>query len=154
VAFLHEVDDINLRRRDRAVQIVTDALGGSVFDRRITVLGAAFKPHSDDVRDSPALDVATRLHGLGARVTVTDPQAIDNARRISPQLSYVRDRDEALQGAELVLLVTEWDEYRRQLEAGHAASLMDGRIVVDGRNCWDPEEWRAAGFAYYGMGRP
>ncbi|MFE6995712.1 UDP binding domain-containing protein [Microbacterium sp. NPDC057659] len=107
-----------MRRRDRAVQIVTDALGGSVFDRRIAVLGAAFKPHSDDVRDSPALDVATRLHGLGARVTVTDPQAIDNARRISPQLTYVRDRDEALQGAEVLLLVTEWastgDSLRRR----------------------------------------
>ncbi|SFR78101.1 UDPglucose 6-dehydrogenase [Microbacterium azadirachtae] len=154
VAFLREIDDINLRRRDRAVHLVVEALGGSVFEKNVTVLGAAFKPHSDDIRDSPALDVATRLHGLGAHITVTDPAAIDNARRVSPQLRYVDDRDEAIRGADLVIVVTEWDEYRRQLDPEHAASLVAGKIVVDGRNCLDAQAWRAAGFAYYGMGRP
>src|SRR6185437_12954537 len=86
VTFLREMDAINLRRRDRAVDLVIDAVGGSVYEKNVTVLGAAFKPYSDDIRDSPALDVAVRLHGLGARVTVTDPEAIDNARRIHPQL--------------------------------------------------------------------
>ncbi len=154
VAFLREMDAINLRRRDRAVQLVIDALGGSVFKKNVTVLGAAFKPHSDDVRDSPALDVAVRLRGLGAWVTITDPAAIDNARRLHPQLNYVDDRDEALRGADAVIVVTEWDEYRRQLSPEHAGSLAAGRVIVDGRNCLDPTAWRAAGWTYFGMGRP
>ncbi|WP_426184751.1 UDP-glucose dehydrogenase family protein [Microbacterium sp. TWP3-1-2b2] len=154
VGFLREVDEINMRRRDRAVAIVEEALGGSVFEKQITVLGAAFKPHSDDVRDSPALDVATRLHGLGAKVKVTDPAAIENARRVSPQLTYVADRDEALEGADLVLLVTEWDEYRREMHPLQVADLVSASIIVDGRNCLDAREWRDAGFVYYGMGRP
>lgn len=154
VAFLREVDAINLRRRDRAVDLVVTALDGAVFEKKVTVLGAAFKPHSDDIRDSPALDVAVRLRGLGADVTVTDPEAIENARRIHPQLNYVADRDEALRGADAVIVVTEWDEYRRQLDPAHAASLTNGQIIVDGRNCLDPAAWRAAGWEYYGMGRP
>ncbi|MFI8593142.1 UDP-glucose dehydrogenase family protein [Microbacterium sp. NPDC078428] len=154
VAFLREVDAINLRRRERAVQLVIESLGGSVFKKNITVLGAAFKPHSDDIRDSPALDVAVRLRGLGAWVTVTDPEALENAERIHPQLSYEKDRDEALRGADLVLVVTEWDEYRRQLSPKHAATLTAGRIVVDGRNCLDAAAWRDAGWEYHGMGRP
>lgn len=154
VAFLRQVDEINLRRRDRAVQLVVDGLGGSVFEKKVTVLGAAFKPHSDDIRDSPALDVAVRLHGLGANVTVTDPAAIENARRIHPQLTYVEDRDEAIRDADALVLVTEWDEYRRQLPPEHASSLTDGRVVVDGRNGLDAAAWRAAGWTYYGMGRP
>ncbi len=153
VAFLREVDAINLRRRDRAIQLVIDALGGSVFKRNITVLGAAFKPHSDDIRDSPALHAAVQLRGLGAWVTVTDPAALDNARRLHPQLNYVDDRDEALRQADAVLVVTEWDEYRRQLDPVHAASLTAGKVVVDGRNCLDSNAWREAGWAYYGMGR-
>jgi UDPglucose 6-dehydrogenase len=154
VAFLREVDEINLRRRERAVQLVVEGLGGQVFEKNITVLGAAFKPHSDDIRDSPALDVAVRLHGLGANVTVTDPAAIENARRIHPQLTYVEDRDEALSGADAVILVTEWDEYRRELDPTHASTLAKGRVVVDGRNGLNAAAWRAAGWTYYGMGRP
>ena len=154
VAFLRQVDEINLRRRERAVQLVVEGLGGSVFEKNVTVLGAAFKPHSDDIRDSPALDVAVRLHGLGASVTVTDPAAIENARRVHPQLTYVLDRDEALRDADGVVLVTEWDEYRRELEPSHASSLARGRVVVDGRNGLDAAAWRAAGWTYFGMGRP
>lgn len=154
VAFLREVDEINLRRRDRAVQLAVHALGGTVFGKKIAVLGAAFKPHSDDVRDSPALDVAVRLYGLGARVVVTDPEAIDNARRAHPQLTYKASRDEAIRDAEAVILVTEWDEYRRQLSPEHASALTSGRVIVDGRNGLDATAWRAAGWRYYGMGRP
>lgn len=154
VAFLREVDEINLRRRDRAVQLVVDGLGGSAFNKKIAVLGAAFKPHSDDIRDSPALDVAVRLHGLGARVTVTDPAAIDNARRVHPQLTYEASRDETIRDADAVILVTEWDEYRRDLTPEHASSLTGGRLVVDGRNGLDAAAWRAAGWRYHGMGRP
>ncbi|APZ35225.1 UDP-glucose 6-dehydrogenase [Microbacterium aurum] len=154
VAFLREVDEINLRRRDRAVQLVVDALGGQVFQKKVTVLGAAFKPYSDDIRDSPALDVAVRLYGLGAQVTVTDPEAIDNARRAHPQLTYVADRDEAIRDADALVLVTEWDEYRRELAPSHASTLTAGRVIVDGRNGLDPAAWRAEGWTYLGMGRP
>ena len=153
IAFLREVDEINLRRRTRAVQLVVEALGGSVHRKRITVLGAAFKPHSDDARDSPALEVAVRLHGLGAEVRVTDPQAIENARRVHPHLTYVADRDEAIAGADAIVLVTEWDEFRRELTPEHASSLTAGRVIVDGRNCLDPAAWRAAGWQYAGLGR-
>ena len=153
VGFLHEVDAINLRRRDRAVRLVVDALGGLVFGRRIAVLGAAFKPFSDDVRDSPALEVAVRLRGLGADVVVTDPAALENARARHPQLGYASSRDEALRDADAVVVVTEWDEYRRELTPQHAAGLVRGRIVIDGRNCLDADAWRAAGWTYRGMGR-
>lgn len=153
VGFLREVDTINLRRRDRAVQIVVDALGGLVFGRRIAVLGAAFKPFSDDIRDSPALDVAVRLRGLGADVIVTDPAALDNASALHPQLGYARERDDALRDADAVVVVTEWDEYRRDLSPLRAAGLVRRRIIIDGRNCLDAEAWRAAGWDYHGMGR-
>ncbi|WP_417561588.1 UDP-glucose dehydrogenase family protein [Microbacterium sp.] len=154
VGFLREVDAINLRRRDRAVQLVVGALDGVVFQKKVAVLGAAFKPHSDDIRDSPALEVASRLKGLGADVVVTDPQALENAARVHPQLTYEPSLDETLRGADVVVLVTEWDEYRRQLTPEHAGSLVAQRVVVDGRNSYDPALWRAAGWTYYGMGRP
>lgn len=154
VAFLREMDAINLRRRDRAVELVAEAAGGSVFEKRIAVLGAAFKPHSDDIRDSPALEVAVRLRGLGADVIVTDPAAIDNARRVHPQLTYVAERDDALRDADVTVVVTEWDEYRRELSPEHAAELVGARAIVDGRNCLDASAWRTAGWSYYGMGRP
>ncbi|MEU4016071.1 UDP-glucose/GDP-mannose dehydrogenase family protein [Microbacterium sp. NPDC028030] len=153
VGFLREVDAINLRRRERAVRLVVDALGGLVFGRRIAVLGAAFKPFSDDIRDSPALDVAVRLRGLGADVVVTDPAAIDNASAAHPQLGYARDRDEALRDADAIVVVTEWDEYRRDLSPEHAGALVRGRVVVDGRSCLDAAAWRAAGWQYHGLGR-
>ncbi|MFB4351545.1 UDP-glucose/GDP-mannose dehydrogenase family protein [Microbacterium sp. LS_15] len=153
VGFLREVDGINMRRRDRAVRMVVDALGGLVFGRRIAVLGAAFKPFSDDIRDSPALDVAVRLRGLGADVVVTDPAALDNAAAAHPQLGYAAERDDALRDADAVVVVTEWDLYRRELSPEHAGSLVAGRVIVDGRNCLDAAAWRAAGWAYHGMGR-
>ncbi|REJ08062.1 UDP-glucose/GDP-mannose dehydrogenase family protein [Microbacterium bovistercoris] len=151
VSFLREVDAVNLRRRDRAVQLAVDSLGGSVFGKRVAVLGAAFKANSDDVRDSPALDVAVRLHGMGAVVVVSDPQAIENARRLHPQLAY-GSSDEAMRGADAVMVLTEWGEYRR-LDPVHASTLAAGRIVIDGRNCIDADAWRAAGWTYRGMGR-
>ncbi|RZI86984.1 MAG: UDP-glucose/GDP-mannose dehydrogenase family protein, partial [Microbacterium sp.] len=153
VAFLREVDAINLRRRARAAELVVEAFGGAVHGKRIAVLGAAFKPHSDDIRDSPALDVAVQLKGLGAEVVVTDPAALHNARRAHPQLTYEDDRDTALSQADAVVLVTEWDEYRRELSPEHAAALTHGRIIVDGRNCLDAAAWKAAGWTYRGMGR-
>lgn len=154
VGFLREVDAINLRRRERAVNLVLEALGSTPLGKKVAVLGAAFKPFSDDTRDSPALDVATRLHGLGAQVVVTDPQAIENARRVHPQLEYEVELDRALEGAEAMLIVTEWNEYRRELTPQHAGALVRVKTLVDGRNCLDPSLWRTAGWEYRGMGRP
>lgn len=152
VAFLRQVDAINLRRRERAVELAVEMLGGSVYERRVAVLGLTFKPDSDDTRDSPALDVAARLHGLGARVRATDPHGIDNARLRHPQLDYVATAGKALQDAELAVLVTEWREYR-ELDPVRVAALMAEPRLIDARNVLDPAAWRAAGFAYRGLGR-
>lgn len=152
VAFLRQVDAINLRRRERAVELAVEMLGGSVYERRVAVLGLTFKPDSDDTRDSPALDVAARLHGLGARVRATDPHGIANARLRHPQLDYVATAEEALREADLAVLVTEWREYR-DLEPDRVAALMSGPRIIDARNVLDPAAWRAAGFAYRGLGR-
>ena len=152
VAFLKEVDAINLRRRRRVVELAQEALGGAVFGRRVAVLGVTFKPHSDDVRDSPALDVAVQLTGLGADVVVTDPEGIDNARARHPQLQYSNATDEALRHADLVVLVTEWPEYVG-LDPAHVREIARGSTVIDGRNALDAAAWKAAGWRYVGMGR-
>ncbi|WP_370617608.1 UDP-glucose dehydrogenase family protein [Mumia sp. Pv 4-285] len=153
LTFLREVDTINLRRRDRVVEMARQMLDGAVAGRRIAVLGAAFKPNSDDVRDSPALDVAARLHLHGAEVRVTDPHAIPNARGIQPDLSYVASVGEAVDGADLVLLLTEWREYA-DLDPVVLASKVRGTAIVDARNVLDPVAWRGAGWTYRGLGRP
>lgn len=152
-AFLKEIDSINMRRRAHAVTLVDNALGGDIRGKKVTVLGAAFKPHSDDIRDSPGLDVAEQLHQPGAKILVTDPEALNNARRVKPHLNYEADRDTALAGAGAVVLVTEWDHYRRELSLENASILTKGRIIVDGRNCLDSEAWRSAGWTYIGMGK-
>lgn len=154
VAFLKEVDAINLRRRSHAVNLVVAALGGDISGKQVTVLGAAFKPHSDDIRDSPGLYVAEQLHQLGATVIVTDPEALPNAQTVKPHMNYEADRDTALTGADAVVLVTEWDHYRRELSPEHAAVLTSGHIIIDGRNCLDSQAWREAGWTYFGMGKP
>ncbi len=153
LAFLKEVDTINLRQRQRVVDLAVDALDGSVFRKKVAVLGVTFKPESDDVRDSPALDVAVTLKGLGADVVATDPEGIENARLRHPQLDYTSSAREALRDADLVVLVTEWREYRA-LDPEHTAGLVRGRRIIDGRNVLDPVAWRAAGWAYRGIGRP
>jgi len=153
VSFLKAVDAINLRRRARLVGHVVELLDGEPFGKEVTVLGLAFKPHSDDVRDSPALEVAVRLNGLGAHVRATDPKAIDNARAVHPQLDYRESFEDAVVGADVIVLVTEWDEYR-YLDPDAVAPLVAQRRVVDGRNSYDPQKWRAAGWEYRGFGRP
>lgn len=153
VAFLKEVDAINLRRRQRVIDLVKEVLGGSAYQRRVTVLGLAFKPDSDDIRDSPALDVAVQLHGLGADVVAWDPQAVDNARAAHPQLAFASGIDDALEGAEAVVLATEWPQFR-DLDPASTAAQVASPVVIDGRNVLDPESWRAAGWTYRGLGRP
>ena len=153
VAFLKEIDKINLRRRQRVVDLTVDALGDSVYNAKVAVLGLSFKPYSDDVRDSPALDVAVQLRGLGAEVMATDPQAIDNSRARHPQLVYSKSLEDTLRGADAVVLVTEWPEFRH-LDPVWAGSLVATKTVIDGRNALDPAVWRAAGWTYRGLGRP
>lgn len=153
VAFLHEVDQINLRARSRVVQLTQRVLGGSVNGRKVAVLGLAFKPQSDDVRDSPALDVAVQLNGLGAEVVATDPRAIANSRRLHPQLRYEEELDAALRDADAVVLVTEWREYR-DLDPEALARIVRTPVIVDARNCLDRDAWTAAGWTYRGLGRP
>jgi UDPglucose 6-dehydrogenase len=153
VAFLKEVDSINLRQRDRVVDMVVDALGGNVFQKKVAVLGLAFKPSSDDIRDSPALDVAVRLHGLGAQVVATDPEAIANSRHLHPQLTFVAEPMDALTDADIVVVVTEWEAFRALVPA-EVSAVASGRMIIDGRNCLDASAWRDAGWVYKGLGRP
>jgi UDPglucose 6-dehydrogenase len=153
LTFLKEVDQINLRRRERMVELVVESFGGQVYERKVAVLGLAFKPNSDDVRDSPALDVAVRLNGLGADVVATDPAAIPNSVRLHPQLGFASRTQDALTDADAVVLVTEWDEYRT-LDPVRTAGLVKQQLIFDGRNVLDPVAWRGAGWTYVGMGRP
>ena len=153
VAFLREVDQINLRRRAHTVDLAREALGGSFRNRRITVLGATFKPDSDDVRDSPSLDVAVAMSNAGADVVVHDPKGLSNAERVYPHMSYVQDITEAMRGAELVVLGTEWREYR-ELDPTILDGIVAAKHVIDARNALDPAQWRSAGWTYRALGRP
>lgn len=153
LSFLKEIDDINLRQRSRAANAVATMLGGTVNDKVIAALGAAFKPDSDDVRDSPALDVAATLHLQGANVRVYDPKAMANAAAQFPTLDFVDSAIDACAGADIVLLLTEWKEFVA-LDPHELASRTAGRRILDARNVLDPAEWRAAGWHYQGIGRP
>ena len=153
LAFLREVDAINLNRRTGMVNLACEVAGGSVAGKSICVLGAAFKPGSDDVRDSPALDVAQILHGLGAEVTVHDPQAIENARLAWPELRYADSVPAAAAGADLVLLLTDWPEYAA-ISPDELGEVTAARRIIDGRYALDPAAWRAAGWHYRASGIP
>ncbi|HEY8718708.1 UDP-glucose/GDP-mannose dehydrogenase family protein [Pengzhenrongella sp.] len=152
LSFLREVDSINMRRRVRMVDLVREVCHGSIVGRRIAVLGAAFKPNSDDVRDSPALSVAAQMQLQGAHVVVTDPQAINNARKRWPDLTFADTAEEAATGADAVLLATEWAEYR-DLDPEKLALVVNEKRILDGRNVLDPAAWRAAGWTYRALGR-
>ncbi|WP_433919327.1 UDP-glucose/GDP-mannose dehydrogenase family protein [Streptomyces canus] len=153
LAFLREVDAINMRRRDKVVALARELCGGAVLGARIAVLGAAFKPDSDDIRDSPALNVAARLRLDGADVTVYDPEALDNARKAYPLLGYAISAEEALRGSDLVLHLTEWPQFR-EIDPERAARLVARPRIVDGRGALDGERWAAAGWHFRALGRP
>ncbi len=152
LTFLREVDSINMRRRSLMVDYAREALGGSLIGTRIAVLGAAFKPESDDVRDSPALNIAGQLQLQGASVVVYDPKAMDNSRALFPTLGYATDAFEACEKADLVMVLTEWKQFQ-ELEPAEVAEVVRQRRIIDGRNCLDPSDWRAAGWVYRGVGR-
>ena len=153
LGFLREVDSINMRRRVRVVDLAREVCHGSIVGRRVAVLGAAFKPDSDDVRDSPALSVAAQMQLQGAHVTVTDPQAIANARAKWPDLHFAETALEAAVDADVVLLATEWAEYRA-LDPDELGAVVAHRRMLDGRNVLEPAQWRAAGWTYRALGRP
>ena len=153
LTFLREVDRINMRRRERAVDLAREMLGGSILGSRIAVLGLAFKPDSDDVRDSPALSVSAQLSLQGAAVLCHDPKAIENARRRFPELSYTESIEEAVTGADAIMVLTEWQDYR-ELDPEWLATRVSQPIVIDGRNCLDADQWRDAGWRYRALGRP
>ena len=153
LSFLRDVDGINSRRRASTVALARELVGGRFVGKRITVLGAAFKPDSDDVRDSPALDIAAAIYTAGGDVVVHDPQALANAEVAYPTMAYATDISEALTGADLVLVLTEWRDYT-DLDPASVVSLPDDPSVLDGRNCLDVGRWRAAGWTYRGLGRP
>jgi UDPglucose 6-dehydrogenase len=151
-AMLREVDALNLRQRARTVARATDMVGGQLSGRRVGVLGAAFKEGSDDVRDSPALDIAAQLLAAGAQVHLYDPQAGDNAARVCPGLVIAVSVEEACRGAELVLVLTAWEEFAG-IDPVALADLVARRRVLDGRLVLDPEKWRAAGWTFRALGR-
>ncbi|RAG87483.1 UDP-glucose 6-dehydrogenase [Streptacidiphilus pinicola] len=153
LTFLREVDSINMRRRSRMVELAREQCGGGFLGRRIAVLGAAFKPNSDDVRDSPALNVAAQIQLQGGQVTVYDPKAVDNARKLFPGLSFAQSAHEAATGAHVVLHLTEWQEFR-ELDPMEFGSVVAERRILDGRNALDPHRWRSAGWTYRALGRP
>jgi UDPglucose 6-dehydrogenase len=153
LAFLREIDSINMRRRVRMVDLARDVCGGSIVGQRIAVLGLAFKPNSDDIRDSPALNVAAQMQLQGASVVVTDPKAVENAQRKWPDLRFADTAEEAAKGADLVLLLTEWEQYR-SLDPVAFGAVVGQKRILDGRNALEPAAWRAAGWTYKALGRP
>jgi UDPglucose 6-dehydrogenase len=154
LSFLREVDAINMRRRARMVDLARELAGPDGFEgAKVGVLGVAFKPDSDDIRDSPALDVAKTISDLGATVTVYDPVAMPQARKAHPELRYADSAADAAQDADVLLLLTEWAEFR-DADPELLGKAVAKRNIVDGRNALDPARWRAASWHYRALGRP
>src|SRR3954451_9940220 len=152
LTFLREVDNINMRRRIRMVELAREVCDGSLLGKRVSVLGAPFKPDSDEIRDSPALNVAAQLQPQGAVVRVTDPAAVENSRNLCPQLDYAATPEEAAERADAVLVLTEWKQYR-ELDPVKFGTIVSTKRVLDGRNALDREAWEAAGWPYRALGR-
>lgn len=151
LAFLQEFDLINQRARSRAVAVAVKELGNPK-GKKVAILGAAFKPESDDVRDSPALEIAQTLAALGADVVVTDPRALGSAAEKFPELTYEESVAQTLQGAELTMLLTEWSEYR-SLDPEKVIGLVNTPTLFDGRNALDVKKWQKAGWKLLALGR-
>jgi UDPglucose 6-dehydrogenase len=150
--FLREIDAINLRARQRVIDVVRGELSEDLTKYKIAVLGATFKPDSDDVRDSPALDIAVQLHAAGAEVVIHDPQGIEPARKRFPNLEYAPVINDAIKDADLILHLTEWKEYR-QIDPAAISSIVKSKIIIDGRNMLDRTLWRNAGWKFHALGR-
>ena len=152
VEFLKEIDAINLRARQRIIELVRKDLSDNLQGKKVAILGAAFKPDSDDVRDSPALDIAVQIQAAGATVTVHDPKAIANAQKRFPVLNFANEINDTLKDAEIVLHLTEWKIYR-DIDPVKVKSLVKNAIMIDGRNALDRQLWRSAGWKFRALGR-
>lgn len=150
--FLREIDAINLRARQRVIDVVRSELSEDLTQYKIAVLGATFKPDSDDVRDSPALDIAAQLHAAGAHVVVHDPKGIKPARKRFPNLNFSQSVTECIKAADLILHLTEWKEYQ-ELDPAVLGPLVKNKIIIDGRNALDRQLWRNAGWKFHALGR-
>jgi UDPglucose 6-dehydrogenase len=150
--FLREIDQINLRARQRVIDVVRADLSEDLTQYKIAVLGATFKPDSDDVRDSPALDIAAQLHAAGAKVVVHDPKGIEPARKRFPTLAFEEDVKVAVKDSDAILHLTEWKEYR-ELDPGAIGQLVKSKFLIDGRNMLDRDKWRSAGWRVHALGR-
>jgi UDPglucose 6-dehydrogenase len=150
--FLREIDAINLRARQRVIDVVRADLSDDLTQYKITVLGATFKPDSDDVRDSPALDIAVQLQAAGASVVVHDPKGIEPARKRFPHLDYAEQVTDAVKDADAILHLTEWKEYR-ELDPAVIGGLVKSKFLIDGRNMLDRDKWRKAGWRVHALGR-
>jgi UDPglucose 6-dehydrogenase len=150
--FLREIDSINLRARQRVIDLVRKDLSEDLVGKKVAVLGAAFKPDSDDVRDSPALDIAVQIHAAGANVVVHDPKATGPASKRFPALTFTEDINECVKDAEIVLHLTEWKIYR-ELDPAAVKGLVKRAILIDGRNMLDRSAWQAAGWHVRALGR-
>ncbi|CAB4778890.1 unannotated protein [freshwater metagenome] len=150
--FLREIDAINIRARQRVIDVVRSELSEDLTQYKIAVLGATFKPDSDDVRDSPALDIAAQLQAAGATVVVHDPKGIEPARKRFPNLEYAQVVTDAVKGADLLLHLTEWKEYRA-IDPSAISALVKNKIIIDGRNMLDRELWRKSGWKFHALGR-
>jgi len=153
VRFLHEVDVVNTSRREGVVALATQLAGGPLTSANVAVLGAAFKPNTDDVRDSPALAVATALHAAGARVRIHDPQAGDNARYAAPELDHVPDVEKAAEDADIVLHLTEWPQYQ-EIDPYLLLAIVRRPVLIDARNALPHGRWRDAGWTVRCLGTP
>jgi len=152
VEFLKEIDAINLRARQRIIELVRKDLADDLRGKKVAILGAAFKPDSDDVRDSPALDIAAQIQAAGAVVTVHDPKAIANAQKRFPALNFADDVNATLKDSEIVLHLTEWKIYR-EIDPVKVKSIVKNPIIIDGRNALDRDLWRSAGWKFRALGR-
>ncbi len=150
--FLREIDAINLRARQRVIDVVRADLSEDLTQYKIAILGATFKPDSDDVRDSPALDIAAQLQAAGATIVVHDPKGIEPARKRFPHLDYAERVTDCVKGADAILHLTEWKEYR-ELDPAVIGQLVKSKFLIDGRNALDREKWRAAGWRVHALGR-
>jgi UDPglucose 6-dehydrogenase len=150
--FLREIDAINLRARQRVIDVVRADLSEDLTQYKIAILGATFKPDSDDVRDSPALDIAAQLQAAGATIVVHDPKGIEPARKRFPHLDYAERVTDCVKGADAILHLTEWKEYR-ELDPSVVGQLVKSKFLIDGRNALDREKWRAAGWRVHALGR-
>mgnify|MGYP006146214127 CR=1 FL=1 len=152
VEFLKEIDAINLRARQRVIELVRKDLSDDLQGKKVAIIGAAFKPDSDDVRDSPALDIAAQIQAAGAFVTVHDPKAIANAQKRFPALNFADNVNASLKDAEIVLHLTEWKIYR-EIDPVKVKSIVKNPIIIDGRNALDRDLWQSAGWKFRALGR-